>query len=101
MKTITCEQLAYTNVRKTPRIVLQKPFRSAEGEGVDEMILDYSEGGCRIISPVIYKIGDSLIIDIGRALKDTKVGTTILRLGKVVWDKVNPDGRGEYGVRFV
>jgi hypothetical protein len=55
-------------------------------QGIDENIINLSKNGCKFKSNIVYRVGDSVIIEIDRIYY---IGTIIYRKGS------------EYGVEFL
>ena len=78
------------SLRRSGRHMVEFPIKTAEGEGLNERMLNYSLGGCAFTSPVIFQVGELLSFTLGRLDK----------IGNIVWSKHGPGGQNEYGLQF-
>lgn len=87
------------NRRRRNRADINKPFRTEEGEGINEQLLNLSEKGCCIATPIIFRKGDPITVDLERLGRDLPSAQKV-RMGRIVWEKLDQGRLGVYGIRF-
>ena len=86
--------------RQEPRQDVRLSIRTDEGEGLNELMLNYSLSGCCITSPVIFKKGDLVTIDISQIKDNLKINKNNYKVGLVVWEKNEKYEQSVYGIKF-
>ncbi|MFH0921757.1 MAG: PilZ domain-containing protein [Fibrobacterota bacterium] len=95
------KHMTMNELRKEERQPMHLPVRTEAGEGFNEWVIDFSLCGCRIKTPAIFGKNEIITISLFTISRGSVAAKPSYKIGKVMWERIQPNGLGEYGIQFI